>query len=114
MKYEIPQDRLDKILFKYLDNTLKLKGLEKRKPKYYKGFIFAYPDKEYGILGWKNNGDLYVDYELIDEISNWFSLEENDSKELIDRWASDRLQIEVKNTKKRFIADNRLLAIDYK
>ena len=29
MKYEIPQDRLDKIIFKYLDNTLK--GLEKKK-----------------------------------------------------------------------------------
>jgi len=32
MKYEIPQDRLDKIIFKFLDNNLK--GLEKRKPKY--------------------------------------------------------------------------------
>ena len=98
MKYEIPQDRLDKILFKYLDNTLKLKGLEKRKAKYYKGIIFAYPDEEFGILGWKNDGTLYIFYELIDEISNNFGLKENDSEELIGRWASDRLQIEVRNT----------------
>ncbi len=97
MKYKIPQERLDKIIFKYLDNILK--GLEKRKPKYYKGIVFAYPDEKYGILGWKNDGTLYVDYELIDEISNIFPLEKTETKELIGRWVSDRLQIEVKNTK---------------
>ena len=74
------------------------KSFTKRKPKYYEGIVFAYPDKEYGILGWKKNGILFIYYELIDEISNWFSLEENDSEELIGRWASDRLQLEVKNT----------------
>ena len=81
MKYEIPQDRLDKIIFKYLD--VNLKGLEKRKPKYYKGIVFAYPDEEFGILGWKNDGTLYIFYELIDEISNNFGLKENDLKETI-------------------------------
>ena len=108
MKYKIPQDRLDKIIFKFLDNNLK--GLEKRKPKYYDGIIFTYPDEHYGILGWKNNGTLYIFYELIDEISNWFSLEENDSEELIGRWVSDRFQLEVKNTIV-FIAYNNKLVI---
>ena len=95
MKYKIPQDRLDKIIFKYLD--INLKGLEQRKPKNYKGIVFAYPDEVYGILGWKKDGTLYIFYELIDEISSTFGLQYNDSKELIGRWASDRLQLEVKN-----------------
>jgi len=42
MKYIIPQDKIDNIIFKYLD--MNLKGLEKRKAKYYEGIIFAHPD----------------------------------------------------------------------
>ena len=104
MKYKIPQDKIDKVIFKYLDNNLK--GLEKRKPKYYEGIVFAYPDKEYGILGWKNDGTLYVYYKIVDEISSVFKLEESDIKSLIGRWVSDRLQLEVKNTKQNGSALN--------
>ena len=96
MKYIIPQDKVDKVIFKYLDFILK--GLEKRKAKYYEGIVFAYPDAEYGILGWKKGGTLYVYYEIIDEISNGFSLNQSDSKSVIGRWVSNRLQLEVKNT----------------
>ena len=93
MKYEIPQDRLDKIIFKYLD--VNLKGLKKRKPKYYKGIVFAYPDEEFGILGWENDGSLYIFDDLIDKISDVFGLEFDDSKELVGRWVSDRLQLDI-------------------
>ena len=96
MEYKIPQDKIDKIIFKYLDNNLK--GLEKRKPKYYEGIVFTYPDEEYGILGWKKGGTLYVYYVIIDEISSVFKLEESDIESLIGRWVNDRLQLEVKNT----------------
>ena len=96
MKYIIPENKLDKVVFKYLDNTLK--GLEKRKPKYFKGYVFVYPDKEDGILGWKNDGTLYIYEELIDEISSGFGLNRNDSESIIGRWVSDRYQLEVKNT----------------
>ena len=98
MKYIIPENKVDKVIFKYLD--LNLKGLEKRKPKFYDGFVFAYPDEEFGILGYENNGNLYVYYGLIEEISNGFGLEYSDSKSLISRWVSDRLQLEVINTYK--------------
>ena len=96
MKYIIPQDKIDNIIFKYLD--MNLKGLEKRKPKYYIGIVFAYPDEEYGILGYENNGSLYIYHGLIDEISFSFGMDRNDSKSIIGRWASDRLQLEVINT----------------
>jgi hypothetical protein len=102
MKYIIPENKLDNIIFKYLDNTLK--GLERKNAKYYDGFVFTFPDKEYGILGYENDGTLYVYYELIGEISNGFGLNQSDSKSLIGRWVIDRFQLEVKNTSKGFEA----------
>ena len=60
MKYIIPQDKVDKVVFKYLD--LNLKGLETRKAKYFEGIVFAYPDEEYGILGWINDRTLHIYY----------------------------------------------------
>jgi hypothetical protein len=101
MKYIVPQDKLDKIVFKYLD--LNLRGLEKRKAKYYNGIVFAFPNEKYGILGWENNdyygyiNTLWVDYELLDEISNTFSLGITDSKYIVGRWAADRLQLKVED-----------------
>ena len=96
MKYIISENKLDKIVFKYLD--LNLKGLEKRKPKHYKGIVLAYPNKDYGILVYENNGSLYIYHGLIDEISSSFGMDRNDSKSIIGRWASDRYQLEVINT----------------
>ena len=97
MKYIIPQDRVDKIVFKYLDQNLK--GLEKRKPKYFEGIVLAYPNEDYGILRWENNGFLYIYHEIIDEISETFGLVKSESKSIISRWFSDRYQLEVINTK---------------
>ena len=98
MKYIIPQDKVDKIVFKYLD----LKGLEKRKPKYFKGVVFAYPNYGYGILGWKNNGTLYIYYELINEISSTFGMVNSDSESIIGRWVRDRYKLEVRKTRIAF------------
>ena len=102
MKYIIPENKLDKIIFKYLD--LNLKNLEKRNAKYYEGIVYGFPDKEYGVLGYENTGTLYIYHELIEEISNGFGLKKSDSKSIIGRWASDRLQLEVINTQGRSIA----------
>ena len=96
MKYIVPENKLDKIVFKYLD--LNLRGLEKRKPKYYEGIIFVYPDEKYGLLGWGNDGTLYVYYDLINEISSVFGLKKYDTKSVITRWVSDRFKLEVINT----------------
>ena len=109
MKYIIPENKLDKIVFKYLD--LNLKGLEKRNPWIYKGIVFAYPNQEFGILGYENNGTLYIYYKLIYEISSTFGLNESDSKSIISRWVSDRFQLEVKNTKLRIRHQRAWLAI---
>ena len=110
MKYIITENKLDKIIFKYLD--LNLRNLEKRKAKYYDGIIFAYPDKKHGILGYENDGTLYIQYELTEEISNGFGLKKFDSKYVISRWVSDRFQLEVKNTHLSNTGLKSVLAID--
>ena len=94
MKYIIPQNKVDKVVFKYLD----LKHFEKKKSKYFDGIVFGYPDEEYGILGWRKNGTLYIYYELINEISETFGLNKSESKSIISRWFSDRYQLEVIDT----------------
>ena len=93
MKYIIPQDKVDKVIFKYLD--LNLKGVEKKNSKHYEGFVLAFPDQEYGVLGWKKPDILYIYYKLIENISNTFGLNNSDSKSVIGRWVEDRLKLEV-------------------
>jgi hypothetical protein len=90
----------DEQVFTYLDK--KLKGLEKMSPlnKYQGGFIFTYPDEEHGILGWRDDGNLFIYHELIDEISSKFNLMIPDSKSAIGRWFSNRYQLEVIGTHK--------------
>jgi len=97
MKYKIPEDRLDKIVFRYLD--IHYGDLEKIKGKHFE-FIFKKPnsDSDYGIMGWTKSGILYIYYKLIDEISGVFSIEKIDSEKVIGRWVEDRYQIEVNST----------------
>ena len=96
MKYIITENKLDNVVFKYLD--LNLRNLEKRRAVYHKGIVFAYPDLPYGVLGYENNGTLYIFIMLIDEISEVFGLDKDDSKSVIERWFSNRYQLKVTDT----------------
>jgi hypothetical protein len=109
MKYIIPENKLDKIIFKYLD--IILKRLVKRED--WEGIVFSYPDEEHGILAYfSDDGTLYIYHRLTDEISKTFKLNESDSKLIIGRWVSDRYQLEVTNTDPSNYEDVNLLAID--
>jgi hypothetical protein len=112
MKYIVPQDKLDKIVFKYLD--LNLRGLEKRKPRFYNGILFAFPDDDHGILGWwgDNVGELYVFYNLNWEISSTFNLIDSESLKLIGRWVSDRYKLKVTKTILCLMRSDSALVID--
>ena len=113
-KYLVNQSTIDKIVFKYLD--LNLKGLEKRKAKYFEGIVFGYPNEEFGLFGLDNNGTLFIyhgRFELIDKICSFFGLNHSDSKSIIGRWFSDRFQLEVINIQikgniKHFMSDRHL------
>ena len=95
MKYIITENRLNNLIFKFLDT--KLDGIEEKKGKYV-DIVFAFPDEEYGTLGWEKSGVLYVFYKLSDEIFDFFGLEKDDSLRVIGKWVEDRHNLKVINT----------------
>ena len=92
MKYIITENRLNDIIFKYLD--VKYGALEQKRGRYC-DIVFSFPGEEYGVLGWEKSGVLYIFYELRDEISNYFGLEKVDSLSVIGKWVEDRYNLEV-------------------
>ena len=95
MKYIITEQQINDIIFKFLD--AKLDRIERRKGEYF-NVIFAFPDEQYGTLGWKKSGDLFVFFILSDEISDYFGLEKDDSLRVIGKWVEDRYNLKVINT----------------
>ena len=96
MKVIIPENRLEQIIFKYLD--VKFKDLEQVKGVYY-DIVFRFPDEEYGILGWKRPGDLYIYYKLIDNIFSFIPIEKTEIQMIIGRYVESRYNLEVIYTK---------------
>jgi len=100
MKYIITENKLDKVVFKYLDTITK--RLVRREPAYHHGFVLSYPDEKYGILSWKDNLKLYISSYFFDEISSNFGLDESDTKSVIGKWFSDRYQVEIKKIDSKY------------
>ena len=97
MKVIIPENRIEQIIFKYLD--VKFKDLEQSKGKYY-DIVFKYPGEEYGILGWEKSGMLWIYYKLIDNISSFIPIEKSEIQKIVGRYVKDRYNLEVRNTYK--------------
>ena len=95
MKVIIPEDRLERMVFKYLDT--KFEGLEQTKGKYF-DIVFRYPGEEYGTLGWEKSGKLWIYYGLIDDISSFFPIEKSEIQKIIGRYVENRYNLKVKNT----------------
>ena len=62
-------------------------------------FVNSENDKYAQIRFDKDNGWCYIDYDLIEEISSFFSLGLSGSEEVIGRWVENTLQMKVTNTK---------------
>jgi hypothetical protein len=94
MKYLIKESQIDKVIFKYLDNQDFIK-IERPDGIY---FVNSEED-EYGQIVYIKNKSWCVIYiNLIEEISNFFSMDISDSKKIIGRWVENALQMEVMNT----------------
>jgi hypothetical protein len=111
MKYIITKNKLNNAIFHYLDLTLK--GLVKRKPNNYHGVIFAFPDEEYGLLGFTNDNDLFIYRGLIEEISIVFGIGEYDSIHTIGVWFSDRYELIVNDVFEVYWKNGYNLIIDH-
>ena len=92
MKVIIPENRIEQIIFKYLD--VKFKDLEQSRGEYY-DIVFRFPDEEYGILGWKRPGDLYIYYKLIDNIFSFIPIKKTEIRKIIGRYVESRYNLEV-------------------
>jgi hypothetical protein len=94
MKYIITESKLNQVIFKYLDNQDFIQ-IEKNDSIY---FVNSEDDEFAQIAYVKSNGNCFIYYKLIDEISSFFSLEVSDSEQVIGRWVKNTLQMRVTKT----------------
>ena len=101
MKYLITESQLDKVIFKYLDIQDFVLYDEKKKFNNYIYFLNHINDDTAQIsvyvtnaLG-KDRDWVYVNGELIEELSGFFSIDEDECLETIKRWVTKSLNMEV-------------------
>ena len=94
MKYLITESQFDNIIFKYLDNQDFV--LMNRDKHIY--FVNSEGDEHSQIKYYKNGGWCNIYWNLINEISTFFSMKESDSEKVIGRWVENTLQMNVANT----------------
>jgi len=97
MKYIITESRLEKVVFKYLDE--KLKGTDIKKGKF-SDFVFAVPGKDVGLLAinkYHKKGDNYLHIYLpfFEDIQTMFDMNEGDVLEAIGRYVESRYNMKV-------------------
>ncbi len=105
MKYLITESQLDNTIFNYLDNQDFIvvgNGLSLF-------FINSEGDESAQIRYNKDDGWCYINYDLIKEISLFFSLDESDCKKVIGKWVEYVLEMEVTNIgKPGYVTSNTL------
>jgi hypothetical protein len=93
MKIVITESQLEKSVYKYLDNQDFIK-IKKNNRIY---FINSEGDEYAQIRYDKSDGWCFINYDLIREISSFFSLQRSDSEQVISRWVENTLQMKVTN-----------------
>jgi hypothetical protein len=94
MKYLITESKLNQVIFKYLDNQDFIQ-IDKDNSIY---FVYSEDDEYAQIIFDKDDGWCIINYELINELSSFFSLDDFDSEQVIGRWVENTLQMRVTNT----------------
>ena len=110
MKYLITESQLDKVIFRYLNNQDFIQ-IDKDNRIY---FVNSEGDEYAQIRYDEDDGWCNIDYDLIGEISSFFSLQPYDSEQVIGRWVENTLQMKVTNTFHKFLGNKARLKIPYK
>ena len=89
MKYLITESQFDKVIFKYLDNqdfvVIKMKN---------RLYYVNSEDDEYAQVRYHPKDRwCTIHYDLVDEVSKFFSLDYEDSINLINKWIENKLGI---------------------
>jgi predicted NAD-dependent protein-ADP-ribosyltransferase YbiA (DUF1768 family) len=91
MKYIITESRFDKAVFKYLDNQDFIKVNKKENIFFLNSSDDKFSDAQIAYI--KSDGECYIKYELIMEISKFFSIDDGyEVNKIIGRWIENTLQ----------------------
>ena len=102
MKYLITESQFDNIVFKYLDNqdfvVIKMKN---------RLYYVNSEDDEYAQVRYHPKDRwCTIHYDLVDEVSKFFSLSSKDSKDIIGKWVENTLQMKVTGITRAALAAN--------
>ena len=98
MKYKITDSKLESVIFLYLDNQDFI-PIEKGDNIY---FANSEGDEYSQIRYDKSDGWCYISWELVGEISSFFSLEQTNAEQVIGRWVENTLRMRVTDTLSSF------------
>ena len=90
-----------RVIFSYLDSQDFIQ-IKKNNRIY---FVNSGVDEYAQIRFDKDDGWCGVSYDLVKEISSFFSLQESDSKKVIGRWVENTLQMKVTHTADPIVID---------
>jgi hypothetical protein len=107
MKYLITESQFDKVMFRYLDNQDFIQ-VEDKDTIY---FVNSEDDKYCQIRYDMSDNFSFMNYELVDEISSFFSLSDSDSEKIIVRWIGDTLQVKYNYEKSMSITNSESLTL---
>ena len=96
-----------RVLFSYLDSQDFIQ-IERDNGIY---FVYSENDEYAQIRYDKVNGWCFIKFDLVEEISSFFSLQESDSEKIIGKWVENTLQMKVTNTFRTEIQSHMYLRI---
>ena len=98
MKYLIKESQINNVVFWYLDNQDFIQ-INKGNKIY---FVNSEGDEYAQIRYGKSDGWCFININLINEISSFFSLQRSDSEKIIGKWVENTLEMKVTNTSQEF------------
>ena len=93
MKYLITESQIDRVIFRYLDNQDFIQIVKGNRIY----FVNSESDEYAQIVYYKTHGWCVIYFDLIKEISSFFSLKNSDSSKIISKWVENITQIKVKD-----------------
>jgi len=90
MKFEIGENKLEKVVFKYLYDK---KFIIRETPLEY--IFLTFDEKYIPIKIRKNNMICLIYFKLVKEISSFFSISEIDSKNFISRYVKNKFNLKI-------------------
>jgi hypothetical protein len=105
MKYKITDKQLDDVIFLYLDNQDFIR-INMNNSIY---FVNSEGDVYAQIRYNKDDGWCYINHDLINEITSFFSIKSYDAEKIISKWVEYVLEMEVTNIgKPGYVTSNTL------